>query len=374
MTVVLVTVALPTGRLDLEVPADTSAGALVDALARRPEAVAAGYPAGDWSLRLPGGDLLPAGEPLTAGGVRDGAVLVLADTARPTSTPRSQRAPVIGVLSATAGMGRTTVAALLAGALAAGTGQLTVAVDVDPGPGSLSDRLAPGHDISATDLLALVDHPALTEGELLAFLVPCAPGLRLLATRLRRDRGPPLAGRDWSRMVGGLARHGITQVLDCPPGLADPGTRAVLASADQIVLVVEPTPAPASRRMARDLTERGLPVVAVPWDPHPGAQGRARGGRAQGGRARIRASGRARGRARGGSADLAPLEGDPPRRARRWDPLAHTWDPPAHTWDPPARAWDQVRRVAEVLVADWVGLGIAGPAGRGRRGDVSRSR
>jgi WXG100 protein secretion system (Wss), protein YukD len=275
MSGVLVTVVGPAGARDLVVPAEAPVAWLLDALAGAVGAIDAGYPAGDWSLRLVGGDRLAAGESLADGGVHDGAVLVLADGDRPgVAAPRTRQSAVIGVLSATAGMGRTTLAALLAAALAAGTRDLTVAVDAHPGAGSLSQWLTSADDgaLTAVDLLALIDHPALSREELLAFLVWCGPGFGVLPTGPRRDRAPPLAQDDWRRLLTGLVRHGLNLVVDCPPGLGGPGTRAVLAAADQIVLVVEPSPSPASRRTAHDLTDRGLPVVAVPWPTPPGGR------------------------------------------------------------------------------------------------------
>jgi hypothetical protein len=51
------------------------------------------------------------------------------------AAPRLGRCAVVGVVAATAGAGRATVAALLAVALAATRRGLTVAVDARPGPG-----------------------------------------------------------------------------------------------------------------------------------------------------------------------------------------------------------------------------------------------
>jgi hypothetical protein len=287
MSVVLVTVVGPSRQLDLMVAADVPVAALLVPLA---EALGVAHPgmapcaeaSGDWSLRLLGGDPIPEGESLTAAGVRDGDVLVVrgrdpavAMTRRSSldggsggdpGAPRGRRpapGPVIAVLSAGARMGRTTATVQLAAALAAGTGQVTVAVDAHPEGDSLSGRLAPGHAVTAADLLALISHPALTREELLACLTWPGPRLGLLPSR--GGRGPPLVDRDWRRLLGGLAHQGLALVVDCPPGLGRPEHRAVLASADQLVLLVEPAPSPASRRMARALADRGLPVVAVPW-------------------------------------------------------------------------------------------------------------
>jgi Mrp family chromosome partitioning ATPase len=398
MSAVLVTVMGPAGRLDLEVPAEPPVAVVLDALARLLGATEAGDPTGDWSLHPLGGDPLPADESLRAAGVRDGAVLVLADRAASAEpAPRLRQSAVIAVLSAAAGMGRTTVAALLAGALAAGTGELTVAVDADPGTGSLSERLAPDHEVTATDLLALTDHPEQTREELLDFVAWCGPRLGLLATRPRRDRAAPLAERDWRRLLSGLGRHGLTVVLDCPPGLGGPGTRAAVANADQIVLVVEPSPSPASRMVAHALADRGLPVLVVPWSTPPRSEAPGSEAPPLGNQPGDLAGSRplahgARGpRAYGAGDPRADEVGGPAAGAiSRLPGVAHVirlllgrgvgpsaWRDPAVGLPPVGRSpgwllpvggsrqcWDQVRRVAEVLVADWVALGLAAPSRR----------
>jgi hypothetical protein len=163
-------------------------------------------------------------------------------------------------VSAGAGTGRTTVAALLAAVLAATRGGPTVAVDAHLGPGSLTDRLAPGHDVPAGELLGLFDHPALSGGELLA----CLAGPRPDGPAVVGVGGPPAPGRRaWTLLVHGLARHADALVLDCGPGLGDPGARAAIANADQLVLVTEPAPSPGSRRVAGALADLGHAVVVV---------------------------------------------------------------------------------------------------------------
>lgn len=329
----LVTVVGPAGTIDLVVPAEQPVTALLDPLAQAVGSVggqggAAGRGVGgqggtagrSWFLAPVGGDPLPPEESLAARGVGDGAVLVLVDESLPTIPPPRPRAcAVIGVLSAAAGMGRTTVAALVSGALAAGPGGLTVVVDAHPGAGSLSELLLPGDGVDARDLLALIDHPALTREELFACLAWSGSGLAVLATRPSRGRGPPLTQDDWIRLGRRLATNGATVVLDCGPGLGDPGARAALVAADQVVLVVEPSPSPASRWMAHALADRGLPMVAIPWP--------------------------------------AALAADAFPRAPALDPADGSLSAPAFA-DVAAAAREQARRVAEALAADWTGLGI----------------
>lgn len=301
MPVLLVTVVGPAGAVDLAVPAGPPVRDLLGPLTRVVGGAVDGKDTcGEPFLALPGGDPLPPDRSLVASGVADGDVLVVGagPPAAPALASRATRRAVVGVLSAAGGMGRTTLAALLSGALAAGPGGLTVAVDAHPGPSSLSQRLAPGHEVDAGDLLALLDHPALSREELLACLAWTGPGLAVLTSRCGRGRGPPLGQPDWTRLARGLAGRGATTVLDCGPGLGDPGAGAVLATADQIVLVVEPEPSPASRWMAQVLADRGMPVVVVvPW------------------------------------AASRPPDSLPP-------------------------AWEQARDLADLLAADWTGLGI----------------
>jgi WXG100 protein secretion system (Wss), protein YukD len=305
----LVTVEGPAGRLDLAVPAEAPVADLLAPVAEALGVTCHGKGHGGWTLGLLGGDLLPAGESLVASGVRDGDVLVLGATAPavaspvapwprpsdapgrgwdPVSSPSAgdpPRAPIIAVPPAASGLAETTATTLLAEALATRTGQLTVIIDAHPpadlprervtpgheiaafgqsvqgAKGVASGRPAPAHEVTAADLLALTDHPALTREELLGLLTWCGPRLGLVAGR--PGRGPPLADRDWRRLLRGLARHGLTLVVDCPAGPGHPATRAVVATADQLVLLVEPQPSPATRLMARALADRGLPVVAL---------------------------------------------------------------------------------------------------------------
>jgi MinD-like ATPase involved in chromosome partitioning or flagellar assembly len=267
----LVTVAGAKGSLDLVVAADAPVGALLGPVARMHGAgEVPADPLHGWSLALPQGDPLPRDRSLAACGIGDGAMLVLSDAASPEvpAAPRTRRCAVVGVLAAAAGLGCTTVTALLARALADACGDLAVAVDAHPGHGSLSERLAPDHKLTAAELVALVDHPAFTGRELVACLAGHDQGLALVASR--PGRAPPLDQRGWLRLVRGLARHACAVVLDCGPGLGGPGARAALAAADQIVLVAEPCPSAATRRTARTLLEEGLAVVVVPAWASPG--------------------------------------------------------------------------------------------------------
>jgi WXG100 protein secretion system (Wss), protein YukD len=192
MAALLVTVVGDRRRLDLVVPADVPVGELLAPLtallAAAPPAAAPGGgptddpravppaapgggplgvagadPPGRFRLGPVGGEPLPPERSLAAGGVGHGAILALSDGAAPppelgaavaapsaaggAGPPRPCRCVTVAVVSAAGGAGRTTVTVLLAWALGA-VGDLVVAVDADPGPGSLTERLAPGHEPS----------------------------------------------------------------------------------------------------------------------------------------------------------------------------------------------------------------------------------
>jgi WXG100 protein secretion system (Wss), protein YukD len=417
VTVVLVTVAGPSGRRDLVVPADVPVGDLLGP-------VAAALPGGDpavvdgqpgmagrarWRLGPLGGDPLPPERSLATCGIGDGATLTLTPDPPPATghpplagstplasrgaaalaagaetplaarggaiplasrggaaggrslvgwwgrgsrareggeelleaaiaAPRLRRCAVVGVVSADAGIGRTTVAALLASVLAATRGGLTVAVDVHPGPGSLADRLAPGQDVPAGDLLGLLDHPALTGGELLACLAgrrPGGAGSRSASPAVAGVGGSPAPDRRaWTLLVRGLARHANALVLDCGPGLGDPAAQAAVATADQFVLVTEPAPSPGSRRVAGALADLGHAVVVV----------------LAGGSGSRSASPAALARLLPGVRGVVPLPPPPAVPPRGWAEVPPWWRRPA-------------RQLASLLAADWPALGMTAAGG-----------
>jgi hypothetical protein len=154
----------------------------------------------------------------------------------------SARSVLVAVVGAVPRAGATTVAALLAAVLAEERPGRTVAVDASPGPGSLTELLAPGHDLFADELPGLLDHPMLTRRELAAVLARRG----LLAVLAARPPAASLDERAWARLLRGLGRHATTVVVDCGPGTS-PGARAALAAADQVVLVSSPTSARADR-------------------------------------------------------------------------------------------------------------------------------
>ena len=251
--------------------------------------------------------------------------------------------------------------ALLASVLAATRHGLTVAVDVHPGPGSLTDRLAPDLDVPAGDLLGLLDHPALTTGELMACLVGRASrgsGLRSASPALVAGVGGSRAPgrRAWTLLVQGLARHADLLVLDCGAGLGGLGARAAVAAADQLVLVTEPEPSPESRRVAGALADLGHAVVVAAGPSSAGASGfgsRSASGsglRSVSGSGLRSASPAVLARLLPGVRGVVPLPHLPAAvPPRDWAEVPPWWRHPA-------------RQLAYLLAADWPALGMTGSA------------
>jgi hypothetical protein len=422
---VLVTVVGPGGlTADLALPAEVPIAKLLDGL----RAALRGLPpAAPVALGPLGGDPLPPTRSLAACGVGDGAVLAL-DVRRPDRAPprpeaaivpagpgrpaagrpaplalparfsfalraavagpawrwslaRGRRAwrdgsheqrlqaalaaaplarcAVVGVVGAAPRAGATTVAALLAAALAARPGR-AVAVDANPGRGSLTDLLAPCHDLFAGELLGLLGHPGLTRRELAATLARRGD-LAVLAAR-------PGAGqpdeRGWLAVLGALARHATTVVVDCGPA-GSPGACAALATADQFVLVADARSArPAAA--ASLLADRGRPPVLLV-------------NRASGGLDAAEVVGRVPG------ARAAVLLPDEPAAAVAWVAVPPPGTAAAAAWAvPPSGAplglvrlparWRlQVHGLAMLLAAEWPFLGPgAGASGRSSRERESR--
>jgi hypothetical protein len=203
-----------------------------------------------------------------------------------------------------------------------------VAVDAHPGPGSLTDRLAPDLDVPAGDLLGLLDHPALTGGELTACLGGREGRPALVAGGGSRAR----CRRALAPLLQGLARHAGVLVVDGGPGLGGPATRASDA-ADQVVLVTEPAPSPDSRRLAAALVDLGRAVV-VAAGPAPA-----------GGPGSCPASPAELARLLPGVRGVVPLPHPAPAAPpREWAEVAPWHRHPA-------------RRLAHLLAADWPALG-----------------
>jgi hypothetical protein len=238
----------------------------------------------------------------------------------------------VGVVGATPGAGATTVAVLLAAVLAAVRPGRTVAVDASPGRGSLTELLAPHHDLFADELLGLLEHPRLTRRELGAVLARRGD-LAVLAAR--PGTGQP-DERGWTRVSRALARHATTVVVDCGPA-GSPGARAAVATADQFVLVTDAR-SPSPPAVAGQLAGLGRPPVLL-VDRAPGDLDAAEAvARVPGARAAV----------------LLP---DDPLAAAAVRVAPPSPGAPLDWGRAPARWRRQAHELAMLLVADWPSLG-----------------
>ncbi|OZV83948.1 hypothetical protein CA850_04785 [Micromonospora echinospora] len=159
---------------------------------------------------------------------------------------------VIAVVGPDRGAGRSTVAALLALALARHQSSRVLAVETGHG-GGLHRRLATRPGGSTTAVLTALG----VRGD--AGARPGAVGRRWLREQLTLGEGPmllaadpagtdrPLTDVEYAPATTALARWFPTRVVDTPPLTSDPVVPAVLTRADQVVIVLPDGPGHAQK-------------------------------------------------------------------------------------------------------------------------------
>lgn len=144
----------------------------------------------------------------------------------------------IAVIGGKGGVGRSTVAAGLAAALAEIRGDQIVAVDASPEAGTLADRLVGPSPVTIRELLRRLDNstqpPTLPE---LDSYLRLAGRLRVLAAQLDPTAATSLTPAEYQQVMQLLGQHIGIAVTDCSTGPAHPLTRSVLQSADALVIV-----------------------------------------------------------------------------------------------------------------------------------------
>jgi MinD-like ATPase involved in chromosome partitioning or flagellar assembly len=154
--------------------------------------------------------------------------------------PGVTRANVVAAMSPSGGVGKTTCAFVVANLLATHLKLRTVAVDTDPGFGSLA-QLVPddrrserglGHLLADADRL-------LTAAELRPYVSRLQTGLHVLTSR--RDRRQERLGPDeYGETVALLSCFYDVVLLDLGTGLVGPLARFAARRADQLMLVTTP--------------------------------------------------------------------------------------------------------------------------------------
>ncbi|MDL4772591.1 MinD/ParA family ATP-binding protein [Actinomadura xylanilytica] len=207
----------------------------------------------------------------------------------------------IVVTSVRGGAGKSTIAALVAGVIRRHRDDRVIAIDADPGLGSLPLRLDVRGARSLRDLAAARPQ---SWDETAAFLTRTEEGLWVLPAHSERKLGGDLDDEIFRAGAGRLGRYFSTSVIDCGAGLVSglqrgvlsgahaqvfvaPGTTDGAASARAalgwfaqnghgpllsrtVIALVAHTPSPGAEleRAAEELSAAGLLVVHIPYDRH----------------------------------------------------------------------------------------------------------
>lgn len=151
------------------------------------------------------------------------------------------RPNLIAILSPKGGVGKTTCTFLAANLLASHLKLRAIAVDANPGFGTLG-RL-PAEPVRAGSSLAeLLDHADRlgTAAELRRYVARLPSGLHLLASPHDPARAATLGPERYGELVALLSCFYDTVLLDLGTGVAGPLARFAIERADQLVLVTTP--------------------------------------------------------------------------------------------------------------------------------------
>ncbi|HEV2953420.1 MAG TPA: EsaB/YukD family protein [Candidatus Dormibacteraeota bacterium] len=180
--------------------------------------------------------------------------------------PRLHRCVTVAVTSPKGGVGKTTIAILIATLVAALRRDRVLAVDANPDYGTLGRYLVPGHRVDIDQLMAVLEDPTLTVPLVDRGLGRAVHGLMVLPSSADPEVMMRGNGEDtYRRLVGRLQELMGVIVLDCGPGLNHPVTKAALQMADQVLLVSDGDPATASVviEAAQRLDQLGRPALVV---------------------------------------------------------------------------------------------------------------
>jgi MinD-like ATPase involved in chromosome partitioning or flagellar assembly len=151
---------------------------------------------------------------------------------------------VIAVNSGKGGVGKTTLAALLATLLAFLRPERVIAVDANPDFGMLGALLAPGLGVPIDQLTGPggpLASPSLTGTELDRLLARGPDGLLICPGPIDPDRSRALTSEHYLTAFAALRRHAAIIVVDCGTSFTTPAAQAVLEVADQLLLLSDDT-------------------------------------------------------------------------------------------------------------------------------------
>ncbi|TDQ50281.1 MinD-like ATPase involved in chromosome partitioning or flagellar assembly [Actinorugispora endophytica] len=155
-------------------------------------------------------------------------------------TPLSGGHHRIAVLSLKGGVGKTTTTAALGATLASLRGDRVIAVDANPDRGTLADKVRSETATSIRDLLN--DRARIYRyADIRAFTSQAPSRLEILASDLDPAVSEAFSDADYREVCRLIERFYSIALTDCGTGLLHSAMRAVLALADQIVLVSPPS-------------------------------------------------------------------------------------------------------------------------------------
>ena len=146
----------------------------------------------------------------------------------------------IAVVALKGGVGKTTTTACLGAIFAEYRGDRVVAVDANPDPGTLGYRIHRDTARTATDLLANVDKLE-RYADVRAYASQTDLRLEVIASEADPGRDEAFGEDDYRELAVVLERFYSLVLTDCGPGLLHSAMRAILPTADQLVVVAAPS-------------------------------------------------------------------------------------------------------------------------------------
>ena len=209
-------------------------------------------PSSRWAFpgRRPAPDVVPQ---QLAGGPADWAALL----AQPVPSPRR-----IGVVALKGGVGKTTLAVLLASTLASARRDPVMLFDTDTTFGSLALRTGVPLAASAHELAAAGDPGRFDV--LSGALARSGDGVWVLPSGRDPEQSAALTESVYIGAMNAVYRHVPVMVTDCGAGLATPLMRRVVSGCHSLVLATSPSVdgVLASHNVLRWLHDQGFPALA----------------------------------------------------------------------------------------------------------------
>jgi MinD-like ATPase involved in chromosome partitioning or flagellar assembly len=146
----------------------------------------------------------------------------------------------IAVVALKGGVGKTTTTACLGAIFAEHRGDRVVAVDANPDPGTLGYRIRRDTSRTAKDLLANVDKLD-RYADVRAYASQTDLRLEVIASEADPARDEAFGEDDYRELAAVLERFYSLVLTDCGPGLLHSAMRAILPTADQLVVVAAPS-------------------------------------------------------------------------------------------------------------------------------------